>query len=188
MILLCLWHYLVNRFKNSGFIWYDISYAINSRSFFVEKVSLFCEIDKFYPVCCCHCLELFWPHYLRLDWSWKIETRSPLWHINTKIAVVAAENDLLYYSSLLFYCLAIIFLSFVESTMVELNMILNLSSISIGTELLSTLVLWNRLLFIDISYSVIMQYRYGKTVKRFQQTLQINQICIHSAKMNRLLP
>ena len=96
---------------------YDISCAINSRSFLAEKISLFCEIDKFYPVCCCHCLELFWPHYLRLDWSWKIETRSPLWHINTKIAVVAAENDLLYYSSLLFYCLAIIFLSFVERTM-----------------------------------------------------------------------
>ena len=150
MILLCLLHYHSSRncFKNSGFMWYDISYAINSRSFFVEKISLFCEIDKFYPVCCCHCLELFWPHYLRLDWSWKIETRSPLWHINTKIAVVAAENDLLYYSSLLFYCLAIIFLSFVESTMVELNMILNLSSISIGTELVSSLVLWIRLLFI----------------------------------------
>ena len=114
-----LFYYLVitHCFKNSWIMLCDISYAINSRSFLVEKISLFCEIDKFYPVCCCHCLELFWPHYLRLDWSWKIETRSPLWHINTKIAVVAAENDLLYYSSLLFYCLAIIFLGFVERTM-----------------------------------------------------------------------
>lgn len=123
---------ITNCFKNSWIMLSDISYAINSRFFLVEKISLFCEIDKFYPVCCCHCLELFWPHYLRLDWSWKIETRSPLWHINTKIAVVAAENDLLYYSSLLFYCLAIMFLSWLNALWIESNIILNLSSISIG--------------------------------------------------------
>ena len=44
-------------------------------------------------------LNLFWPHYLRLDWTWMIETRNLVWRINTKIAAFAGLDWFCYFIS-----------------------------------------------------------------------------------------
>ena len=64
-------------------------------------------------------LNLFWPHYLRLDWTWKIETRSLVWHINTKIAAFAAEIGSAI-SFQVFSCPVTIFLDYFWYTLVNL--------------------------------------------------------------------